>query len=162
MLRFDEVAEIMRIIDGSSCDEFVLDTPDIKIVVRRHGSPSAPPVVAPPVLAPSAAVAPSPAPSQTPTAAPTRPTAISPAAQTGLIEVKAPMVGTFYVAPSPGAPPFAEPGRRIAKGDKLGVIEVMKLFTTIFAEQDGRVAQVCANDGELVEYGQTLFVIAPE
>jgi acetyl-CoA carboxylase biotin carboxyl carrier protein len=73
--------------------------------------------------------------------------------------VTAPMVGTFYRAPSPGAPPFVESGAQVKEGDALCLIEVMKLFTTIYAPCSGRVADVGADNGELVEYGQMLFVI---
>jgi acetyl-CoA carboxylase biotin carboxyl carrier protein len=71
------------------------------------------------------------------------------------------MVGTFYRAPSPGAKAFVEIGSSVRKGDPLCLIEVMKLFTTIISEHDGRVAQIGAENGELVEYGRMLFVIEP-
>ena len=77
------------------------------------------------------------------------------------IEVVAPMVGTFYRAPSPDAPPFVEIGSAVVKGQPLCLIEVMKLFTTIAAEHDGRIVQIGAENAELVEYGRTLFVIEP-
>jgi acetyl-CoA carboxylase biotin carboxyl carrier protein len=79
----------------------------------------------------------------------------------GQFVVTAPMVGTFYRQPSPDAPPFVEIDSVVRKGQPLCLIEVMKLFTTIHAEQDGRIVQIGANNGELVEYGQTLFVIEP-
>jgi acetyl-CoA carboxylase biotin carboxyl carrier protein len=79
----------------------------------------------------------------------------------GQIEVTAPMVGTFYRAPSPDAPPFVEIGTSVQRGQALCLIEVMKLFTTIYAEQPGRVVQIGAQDGELVEYGRALFIIEP-
>ena len=71
------------------------------------------------------------------------------------------MVGTFYRASSPDAPPFVEIGSVVRKGQPVCIIEVMKLFTTINAENDGRVLQIAAQNGELVEFGQTLFVIKP-
>lgn len=77
------------------------------------------------------------------------------------IEVVAPMVGTFYRAASPDAPPFVEIGSTVRKGEPLCLIEVMKLFTTIKGEHDGRIVQIGAENAELVEYGRTLFVIEP-
>lgn len=71
------------------------------------------------------------------------------------------MIGTFYGAPAPGQPPFVQLGSQVAAGDKLCLIEVMKLYTTIFAPASGIIREICAHDGELVEYGQTLFVIEP-
>jgi biotin carboxyl carrier protein len=71
------------------------------------------------------------------------------------------MVGTFYRAPSPDAPPFVEVGSIVSKGQPLCLIEVMKLFTTIYAERDGRVAYIGAENGAFVEFGQALFVFDP-
>jgi acetyl-CoA carboxylase biotin carboxyl carrier protein len=155
-LSYEEIAEILKAIDSSSCDEVVVETGDVKLVVRRNGAAGA----GVPVREVSAPVAASPA---APVAA--RPT---PAAPSAGIEVSgnqtviaAPMVGTFYRAPAPDAPPFVEVGSVVRKGDPVCLIEVMKLFTTINAEQDGRVVQIGAQNGDLVEFGQTLFVIEP-
>lgn len=157
MLRFEDVAELLRIIDGCSCEELILETADLKLVMRRRAATSETSYLVP-TPAPSDPVrASSPAPAEPTPSVASRPKL----PKSGLIETKAPMVGTFCVAPSPGAAAFAEVGALVAKGDKLCMIEVMKLFTTIFAEQDGRVVEVCARDGELVEYGQTLFLQEP-
>ena len=86
---------------------------------------------------------------------------MAPAAEPAGHVVKSPMVGTFYRAPSPEAPPFVEVGSEVRAGDPLCLIEVMKLFTTIYAEQGGRVVRIGAGDGELVEYGRVLIVIEP-
>lgn len=75
--------------------------------------------------------------------------------------VSAPMVGTFYRSPAPGAPPFVEVGSKVTKGDPICIIEVMKLFTTIHAEWSGTVTEIGAENASLVEYGQMLFVIVP-
>ncbi len=101
--------------------------------------------------------------------APVTPLAPSPAAApprargecAAQIEVVAPMVGTFYRAPSPDAAPSVDIGTLVRKGQPLCLIEVMKLFTTIYSEHDGRVAQIGAENGELVEYGRALFVLEP-
>ncbi len=155
-LSYDEVAEIIKLIDSSSCDELVLELGDLKLVVRRHsaggqasaapGTRSEPPAEAADAAAPAASV-------PAATAVRERPD--------GMIEVRAPMVGTFYRAPSPEAPPFVEPGTVVAEGDPLCLIEVMKLFTTVTAEAAGRVVEICAENAAMVEYGQALFVIEP-
>ena len=72
------------------------------------------------------------------------------------------MVGTFYRSPSPGTTPFVGIGSKVKKGDPICIIEVMKLFTTIHAEWSGTVQEIGAENAEFVEYGQMLFVIAPE
>lgn len=73
--------------------------------------------------------------------------------------LKAPMVGVFYNAPSPDAKPFVSVGDFVKKGDTLCVIEAMKLFNEISAEKDGKVLEICVRNGQVVEYGQTLFYI---
>lgn len=74
-----------------------------------------------------------------------------------MTEVKAPMVGVFYAAPSPDAEPYVRRGDQVKKGDVLCIIEAMKLLNEIVAENDGEVADVCAQNGQVVEFSQTLF-----
>jgi len=157
-LSYDDIAEILKIIDGSSCDELIVETGDLKLVIRRNGAGAA---YAPShdiaSTASTAAAAPRPAPAAPAPAPPPKPAP----ARGQQIEVTAPMVGTFYRAPTPDAPPFVEVGTSVRKGQPLCLIEVMKLFTTIASEHDGRIVQIGAENAELVEYGRTLFVIEP-
>ena len=74
-----------------------------------------------------------------------------------VVEIKSPMVGVFYAAPAPDAPPFTEVGRQVKKGDVLCIIEAMKLMNEITAEAEGKVVDICVSNGDVVEYGQTLF-----
>src|ERR1700722_307517 len=168
-LRYEEVAEILKIIDSSSCDELIVETGDIKLVVRRNGATGH---VAPAFAAPEASVveatpraradaSASTSASASVGAAAARSSTMEQRPAAGQIEVTAPMVGTFYRAPSPDAPPFVEVGSIVKPGQPLCIIEVMKLFTTINSEWAGRVVQIRAEVGELVEYGRTLFVIEP-
>lgn len=150
-LRYDEISEILKLIDNSSCDEFVLETEDIKLVVRRRGANDH--VAIPTGDADTIFVG---QPASAPQAQVPRATA-----HTASHVVSAPMVGTFYRSPSPGEPPFVEIGSKVSKGDPICIIEVMKLFTTIHAEWSGTVMEIGAQNAALVEYGQTLFVIAP-
>ena len=118
-LTYDEIAEIIKLIDSSSCDELVVETGDIKLVVRRNGA--APGAAAEYVERGSAPVTVSPA-------APRKVRAASKVeAAAGQIEVTAPMVGTFYRAPNPEAPPFVDVGTVVGVGEPLCLIEVMKL-----------------------------------
>jgi oxaloacetate decarboxylase (Na+ extruding) subunit alpha len=84
-----------------------------------------------------------------------------PAADEGLIRVTSPMVGTFYRGPAPDQPPFVEEGQRVEAGDTLCLIEAMKLFNEIVAEQGGVVRAVCLEDAAPAEFGQLLFVLEP-
>ena len=77
------------------------------------------------------------------------------------VAVKAPNLGTFYRAPKPGAAPYVEIGQTVSADTEICLIEVMKLFTALKAGVDGTVKRICASDGELIESGQTLFLIEP-
>ena len=159
-IKYEEIADILRMIDNSSCDELVIETADLKLIVRRHGANGAAAALLPTstaVAAPKAATSPAPAPTANRSPAP----AAVKAAPTAGVEVRSPMVGTFYRAPKPDAPPFVEIGSRVEQGAPLCVIDVMKLFTTISAETAGNVTYIGAENGTLVEFGQVLFVIDP-
>ena len=73
--------------------------------------------------------------------------------------VKAPMVGTLYLKPSPTSEAYVEIGKTVKKGDTLCIIEAMKLMNEIESEFDGKIIEICVKDGEAVEYGKPLFVI---
>lgn len=76
-----------------------------------------------------------------------------------IVEVVSPMVGTFYRAPAPDAPPYVEVGDRISKGQTLCILEAMKLMNELEAEVSGTVRAICVESGDPVEYGQTIFHI---
>ena len=82
-------------------------------------------------------------------------------ARDGLVKVTAPVLGTFYRAPAPGAAPFVSVGDTVRESDPVGLIEVMKLFTTVTAGTAGRIVAIVAENAALVEYGQTLVLIEP-
>ena len=97
-----------------------------------------------------------------PVAAPTAPAPAPAAEETNVDfnrtrEIKSPMVGVFYAAPSPDAKPFVEVGSKVKKGDIVCIVEAMKLMNEISAEFDGEVVDICVHNGDVVEYGQTLF-----
>jgi acetyl-CoA carboxylase biotin carboxyl carrier protein len=79
----------------------------------------------------------------------------------GIRDVPAPLLGTFYRAPKPGAPPFVEVGSPVEEDTIIGIIEVMKLMNTVRAGMRGTVTEILGRDGVLVEYGETLLRIAP-
>lgn len=79
-----------------------------------------------------------------------------------LIEISAPMVGTFYRAPSPDSPPFVKEGDLVQEGQILCIIEAMKLMNEIQSEYSGRIVRILVNNAEPVEYGQPLFLLEPE
>lgn len=94
--------------------------------------------------------------------APTRAEASSPPAREGLVEIVAPMSGTFYRSPSPGAPPFVEVGSSVKANDVLCIIEVMKLFNSIRSEVDGTVEEILVDNEAAVVAGQVVIRISPK
>ncbi|MBR1393813.1 MAG: acetyl-CoA carboxylase biotin carboxyl carrier protein [Ruminococcus sp.] len=108
----------------------------------------APPMMMPPpqMMPPQQAAAPAAAPS--PVSAP---------AGDDVIRVKSPMVGVFYAAPAENAEPFVKVGDRVAKGQTLCIVEAMKLMNELTAEQDGVIKEICVENGQIVDYGMTLF-----
>lgn len=149
-----DVAEILRLLESSSFDELELEMNGVKLSLRRG--------TATPRLTPAAADTPSPAGSAD-AAAPGNTAPVTPARNPDSGEgelVTAPLLGTFYRAPRPGAPPFVEVGSEVEEDTVVAIIEVMKLMNTVRAGRRGRVTAVLAADGALVEYGQPLLRIA--
>jgi acetyl-CoA carboxylase biotin carboxyl carrier protein len=143
-----EVAEILRLIDEGGFEELHLETDTLTLhVSRRRGDAVEQPETA-------HTIEQRPPPGATPLEAP-------PATDEHRVAIKAPLLGTFYRAPSPGAPPFVEPGGLVAPDTTVGIVEVMKLMHAVAAGVSGRIVQVCAENGSLVEYDQTLFLVDP-
>ncbi|MBV7410662.1 acetyl-CoA carboxylase biotin carboxyl carrier protein [Maritimibacter sp. DP1N21-5] len=148
-----DIDDILRLIDASDFDELKLEMGDTKIELRRRGA-----------AAPQAQPAPAPAPQATqPTLEkPPAPVQAPVVASGGGSEVPAPLLGTFYHAPKPGADPFVKPGDRVNPETVIGIIEVMKLMNSVEAGIAGTVIDFVAPNGELVEHGQTLIRIQPD
>lgn len=146
-LTYEDLLQIVELIKSAShFSEFRLKVGDIEVSLRRS-SEAAPARAAP--QQPGAAAA------QTPQ---------SPVERNfpeGVTVVRAPIVGTFYRAPSPGAPPFVEAGSAVEPASQVGIIEVMKLMNAIEAGVRGVVTEVLAANGEAVEHGQPLMLIEP-
>jgi acetyl-CoA carboxylase biotin carboxyl carrier protein len=159
---FKEVAEILKIIDASQCEEVVVELQGLRLVVRR-GSPNGAWSNLARSSPPQAAAAHAPSPKGLAGAAKNvQRSAVDLAAAEGHIGVRAPMVGSFYRRPSPQEPPFVEVGQHIKTGDPLCLIEVMKLYTTIPSPSDGVLEVIAVEDRAAVEFDQLLFVIKPD
>ena len=161
-----ELKELIEFLIEKDIAEFELERGDVKVRIKRageqtvvhtHGDPryfSVPPAPGP---APELGAAPVLA---APAAAPAPPAA--PAPEEGLHMVKSPIVGTFYEAPSPGAPPFVKPGDMVEVGQVLCIVEAMKLLNEIESDVAGEIVKKLASNGQPIEYGQDLFVIRPK
>lgn len=154
-LDFDQLKELIAIVDESQLGEFKLESEDFKLSLKR-GCEAAPQEVvsplSPSLYAESPVVASSKAAVEEP---------VAPLLGEGQEIIAAPMVGTFYRAPSPEAAPFVEEGAQIEIGSTVCIIEAMKLMNEIEAELRGRVVKILAENGQAVEYGQPLFVVEP-
>ena len=155
----DKIQRLLEIVAESGLDEVKVEEGDFKLTVRATARPTAAPAAPMMMAAPAAAPAPA-APAAAPASAP--PSA-APAAEPGSganeSVVLAPIVGTFYEAPSPAAAAFVSVGQRVEVGQTLCIIEAMKLMNEIQAEEAGTITQILAKNAEPVEYDQPLFVI---
>lgn len=155
-----DVAEIMRLVEQSGFDSLTLEMDGIKLSLRRGGSAEGAVDLKREVsaeTAPGAGAGPVQPQAPTVKAAPPVVTAAPAAADPNLHEVTAPLLGTFYRSPKPGAPPFVEVGVRVEEETIVAIIEVMKLMNTVRAGVSGTVTEILVADGALAEYGETLL-----
>ena len=161
-----ELKELIEFLIEKDIAEFELQRGDVKVRIKRagehtvvhsHGEPrfyAVPPAPGSALelgAVPVVAAAP---------AAPAAP--VVPAPEEGLHTVKSPIVGTFYEAPSPGAPPFVKAGDAVEVGQVLCIVEAMKLLNEIESDVAGEIVKKLAVNGQPIEYGQELFVIRPK
>lgn len=160
-----ELKELIEFLIEKDIAEFELERGDVKVRIKRageqsvvhaHGEPRFFAVPAAPATAPELAAVPV----VVPQAAAPPPAA--PAPEEGLHTVKSPIVGTFYEAPSPGAPPFVKVGDAVEVGQVLCIVEAMKLLNEIESDVAGEIVKKLATNGQPIEYGQELFVIRPK
>ena len=159
----DDVLHILKLIDESKFDYFQLEVGELKITVSK-GDPIPIAGAAAPTVAINAAPNPAAAAAKAaaaPAAAPTGQTAKPAAIPEGMAAITAPLLGTFYVAPEPGAPPFVKVGQQITEDTTVGLIEVMKVFNSVRATVKGTIVELVAQNGQFVEFGQPLFIVKP-
>lgn len=152
----DDIDQIMALVEGSNFDQLDLELGDMKLSLRRSGAPAVQPasnVASAPVAAAPAAPVQKEVPVQT---------APATASAAGATDVTAQTLGTFYHAPKPGAEPFVSVGSKVSADTIIGIVEVMKLMTSVPAGISGTVTEIIAPDGELVEFGQVLIRVRQE
>ena len=153
-LDHEQLHRLLEALGESDIQEFRLEGDDFRLEIRRNLPAQA--VMAPVMPAPVAA-APAPvAPAEHAAAPPA-----STATRSDLLEVTAPMVGTFYRAPAPGEAPFIEVGNRIEVGQTVCILEAMKLMNELEAEVSGEVVEILVDNGTPVEFGQVLMRVRP-
>ena len=156
-MNLTQIQDLIKFVSKSGVSEVAIEQKDFKITIKAQETRSKMQEiihVAAPVSAPMAALV----------AATVSPAATSPAAEEpkgNTIEVKSPMIGTFYRSATPDKPAFVEVGSMVKQGDTVCVIEAMKLFNEIEAEISGRIVKVLVDDATPVEYDQPLFLVDP-
>jgi len=162
-MNITQIQDLIKFVAKSGVSEVEIEQKDFKITIKTHeperknkapemiqvAVPAPAPVLPQPVAAPAPAAAPAAAPA--PSAAPAG----------NFVEVKSPMIGTFYRSPGPDKPAFIEVGDTIKAGDTVCIIEAMKLFNEIESEVSGKIVKVLVNDSTPVEYDQPLFLVEP-
>jgi acetyl-CoA carboxylase biotin carboxyl carrier protein len=168
MLKVQEIRELIKLVDQSSINEFVYEHEGYKIEMKKNNverivvsEPVAPvaPVAAVQVAQPKVvetAVVSQPVVQEAPKAAPVN------VDQENLHKITSPMVGTFYQSPSPDTDAYVKAGSKVSKDSIVCIVEAMKLFNEIEAEINGEIVEILVKDGQLVEYGQPLFLVKPE
>lgn len=137
MLSLEEIKELVKVLEDSSLNKLELKYEDGKVLLEKTVTAINEPVV-------NTTVAP-----------------VTMSAKTGeqIVEITAPMVGTFYGAPDPKAEPFVKVGSKVTPNTVVCILEAMKLFSEIEAEVEGEITEILVKDGEFVEFGQPLFKV---
>jgi len=153
-----EIKELIEFLIEKDIAEFELERGDVKVRIRRGAEHAFHAHAEPRFFSTPAAPPASPEIGVVPVAPPAAP-ATEPAPEEDLHMVKSPIVGTFYEAPSPGAPPFVKSGDSVEVGQVLCIVEAMKLLNEIESDVAGEVVRKLATNGQPIEYGQELFAI---
>lgn len=169
-----EIQELIKLVSKAELSEFKFKNKDIALKIRgkgyAHSTPSGnrngPSIINVPAQPIANGFGPAPAAASVPSsvaavAATEKAAGDAQAQDARLIEVKSPMIGTFYRSSSPDKPPYIKVGDRIAKGDTVCVVEAMKLFNEIEAEVSGKIVKVLVEDAQPIEYDQPLFLVDP-
>ncbi len=163
-MNLTEIQDLIKFVSKSGVTEVEIEKKDFKIVIRADKRQGKNEVIQPQVqaVAPIAIPAPQVVTVPAPAVVAEAPRAAAPAAEESrYVTIKSPMIGTFYRSPSPDKPPFANVGDTIKVGDKICIIEAMKLFNDIEAEIAGKIVKVLVDDAKPVEYDQPLFLVDP-
>lgn len=159
-MKTSEIRDLIDFISQSGLNEVDIETKELKLHVKREPDQKVFKSAATPVVAAPVALA-------TPAAAPTMAAAtpkVEKPANTGkkTVDIKSPMIGTFYRSSNPDSPAFASVGDKITKGQTVCIIEAMKLFNEIESEVSGTIVKVNLENASPVEYDQVLFVVEPD
>lgn len=153
-MKAKEIQDLIDFISNSGLAEVKIETDEFKLSIKKYSEAPAVKFEATPIAAPVAAAAPAPAPSNP---AP----AIAKEDTSKLVEIKSPMIGTFYRTANPESDPFVGVGDSVSAGQTVCIIEAMKLFNEIESEVSGKIVKVLVENATPVEYDQPLFLVDP-
>lgn len=158
-MNITQIQDLIKFVAKSGVSEVEIEQKDFKITIKTPGKGKQEfvQVAAAPVMAAPAPVA---MPAAAPAPAAAAPAAAAPVAS-NLIEIKSPMIGTFYRSSAPDKPAFVEVGSEIKAGDKVCIVEAMKLFNEIESEVSGKIVKILVNDMSPIEFDQPLFLVEP-
>lgn len=160
MLKFSEIKELIKLVDQSTLQEVEIENEGSKLSIRKPSKAEQVIVAAAP--APQVQVAAAPVAAAAPIAAAPVAAAAPAAVDSNLHKITSPMVGTFYSSPSPTSPVFVNAGDKVNAKTVVCIVEAMKLMNEIEAEIKGEIVEILVENGQLVEYGQPLFLVKPE
>lgn len=155
-MKAKEIQELIDYISNSGLAEVKIKTQEFELSIKKYAD-SAPVAVA----APAPIAAPAPAPIAAPAPVAAAPTPAPAASPSNLVEIKSPMIGTFYLTPNPDSAPFVTEGASIKAGQTVCIIEAMKLFNEIESEISGKIVKILVSNATPVEYDQPLFLVDP-
>ena len=157
MIDIRKLKELVRLMVANDLTELDLRDSEEQVTLRRHGVHQPPQVIAAPVGRAASAESGSVQPAAPPTAA----TDVAAVTDENLLKIESPMVGTFFPAANPEAPPFVRVGTQVEPDTVVCLIEAMKIFNEIKAECTGTIEKVLVESAESVEFGQTMFLVRP-
>jgi len=152
-----EIRDLIDFISSSGLDEVNIETPEFKLSVKKNSAPTIAPVMEIPVTSNATAAQAAATEQQAVAVHSTAPVAST----SNLIEIKSPMIGTFYLSSGPTAEPFVQEGDKVKAGQTVCIIEAMKLFNEIESEYSGSIVKVLVENASPVEYDQPLFLVDP-
>jgi acetyl-CoA carboxylase biotin carboxyl carrier protein len=160
-MELKDIQALIKFVSNSGVDEVDIEKKDFKLSIKKVQQKTEVVAMAP-AAQPVQQQAPAPAPAPAAPAAPA-PEAAAPKAEanSNLVEIKSPMIGTFYRSSAPDKPSFVEVGDEIKPGKVLCIVEAMKLFNEIESEVSGKIVKVLVDDATPVEYDQPLFLVEP-
>lgn len=158
-MELKDIQTLVKLVSSSKVDEVDIEKKDFKIKIRKN-KPKTTTVTAAQAVGPQVVAAPAPQLAAAPAATESEPEAAAPATS-NTVDIKSPMIGTFYRKSAPEKPSFIEVGDTVEKGQVICIIEAMKLFNEIESEVSGKIVKVLVDDSQPVEYDQPLFIVEP-